>query len=353
MKYQKTIDELLTKGCPSIQYRIRTEILGESASSLVNRNLQKEILDDPLVKEALSWQLPDGHFGKTLTDDILGTGTMLGIVHGRNGFEQAMKILSEKGVSAENGQVAKALATMEALPQKARLDGFIAIANAWFRQQEKECSSRTVSEALSNFKVLATLEALEDILGKGRKRVFKRGILWPTVSDIAMLAVTDEWRCPENRSLMKTAVSNIIRFHPEPENVSGQFIRWGTDDKWGTYEVVWFKMSSELPEKRGQWTREWFKNLEHLSRMPFLLNVNPVKGLLEELMSLMDKTDGWFKEPVSSRSFLRWLWAYDGLALEPGNSLKPPYEWHSEEGRIRDLTFRCILILHNFGLLNE
>ena len=114
---------------------------------------------------------------------------------------------------------------------------------------------------------------------------------------------------------------------------------------------MWFKLGSALPEKKHQWTQRWFRNLEYLSRMPFLLDVMPVRRLAERLMALMDKNGGWFREPVAERGFLRWLWAYDGLALEPGGCIKPPYAWDSAEGRIRDMTFRCLLILHNFGLL--
>ena len=50
MKWQSTIDALLREACPSIQSRIRTEILGESPTSPANKKLQAEIIDDPLVK---------------------------------------------------------------------------------------------------------------------------------------------------------------------------------------------------------------------------------------------------------------------------------------------------------------
>lgn len=352
MLFKSTIDVLVADACPSIQYRLRTEILGESASSAANRKLQKQILDDPLVKEVFSWQLPDGHFGRTLTEDMLGTAEMLKIVHGRNGLEQAVKILHEKGVSVKNEHVASALAVVDAIPPKARIDGLLALANAYFGRRERDCSARAVSNSLPKFEMLSKLTAIDEVVGKGKKRVFRRGVLWPDVGDLAVLAHTEKWRNPANTDAVKAAVANACCFYPEPENVSGQFIRWGTEDEWGTYEFVWFKLSPELPGMAHEWTRTWFKNLEHLSRMPFLLDVSTVRPLAESLMSLLDKGDGWFREATDERSYLRWLWAYDGMALEAGNYLKPPYQWHSEDGRIRDLTFRCLLVLHNFGLLD-
>lgn len=351
MKFQPTIDALLKEACPSIQYRIRTEILGESPSSPVNKKIQQAILDDALVKEACSWQLPDGHFGQTLTDDVMGTGKMLGIVHGKNGLEQGMKVLTEKGVSADDAHVVKALAVIDAIPAKARIDGFLTIASAAYGITDRDYARRACAEALAKFERLSVLTAMDEIVGKGKRRVFKRGVLWPDVYDLAVLACTQEWRSPANEDMMRTAVAKILDFYPEPENVAGRFIRWGTTDKWGVFEFVWFKLSPALPGTPGQWSRLWFKNLEHLSRLPFLLELPGIESLLTGLMAVLDQGHGWFMEAVAPRSFIRWTWAYDGLALEDCSFLKPPYEWASEEGLVRDLTFRSLMILHNFGML--
>jgi hypothetical protein len=56
-------DLLLQQACPSIQYRIKDEILKESIQSPIMQALQREILNDPLVRQVFSWQQSDGWIG--------------------------------------------------------------------------------------------------------------------------------------------------------------------------------------------------------------------------------------------------------------------------------------------------
>ena len=55
-----SVVQLLESACPSIRYRVRFEILGESASSHETAERQAQILRDPAVVEVLSWQQDDG-----------------------------------------------------------------------------------------------------------------------------------------------------------------------------------------------------------------------------------------------------------------------------------------------------
>jgi hypothetical protein len=47
------LSELLESACPSIKYRIRAEILGQSPASPEMHDLQSQILQDPVVQEVL------------------------------------------------------------------------------------------------------------------------------------------------------------------------------------------------------------------------------------------------------------------------------------------------------------
>ncbi len=49
MSLHETIDLLLKEACPSIQYRIRAEILGERPSNPNMVELQEQILEDKRV----------------------------------------------------------------------------------------------------------------------------------------------------------------------------------------------------------------------------------------------------------------------------------------------------------------
>jgi hypothetical protein len=56
----ETIKNLLENACPSIQYRIQTEMLWQSSDDEEVRLLQGQILQDNTVREEMSWQGSDG-----------------------------------------------------------------------------------------------------------------------------------------------------------------------------------------------------------------------------------------------------------------------------------------------------
>jgi hypothetical protein len=60
MLRDKAITELLELACPSIKYRIKAKILGQSTSHKDLVELQSQILQDPTIKEVINWQQPDG-----------------------------------------------------------------------------------------------------------------------------------------------------------------------------------------------------------------------------------------------------------------------------------------------------
>ena len=88
MQETTTISELLERACPSIKYRIRWEILNESRSTPLMREIQKQILDDEIVKEVISWQQPDGWLAWNF--------------HSYQSMELGIRLLCEKGVDSSH-----------------------------------------------------------------------------------------------------------------------------------------------------------------------------------------------------------------------------------------------------------
>ena len=77
--------------------------------------------------------------------------------------------------------------------------------------------------------------------------------------------------------------------------------------------------------------------------------VPEISHQLDELSSTLDANDGWFVREVHPGPFHRWV-CYEGLALERPHPEKD-YHWSDDAGRIRDLTFRSLLILRLAGRL--
>jgi hypothetical protein len=98
------IDELLQNACPSIRYRIRSEIMGEPETTLEMVRLQKEILSDEWVKKVFSWQQADGWIGRDF--------------HGENSMETGIRVLCEKGLNAQVMEFERILETNQGCFEK-------------------------------------------------------------------------------------------------------------------------------------------------------------------------------------------------------------------------------------------
>jgi hypothetical protein len=96
--------DLLHNACPSIQYRLRLEILHHSSQLPEMLALQGQILQDELVQQVLSWQQPDGWLGWDF--------------HGPHGLESGVRILREKGLDRAHPAIAAALRSLEQHPER-------------------------------------------------------------------------------------------------------------------------------------------------------------------------------------------------------------------------------------------
>ena len=170
--------QLLADACPSIKYRVRSEILGYSASSHGMAELQAQILRDSTVAEVLSWQQDDGWLGWDF--------------HGAKGIEAGIRILCEKGVQRSHPGLARALEALEMYTD--RLDrgigkvgkildeqgfgGSLLIRAAVFAYgaEEKPFVQEQIEKALVGFQAVLIPASLDDLVAAYRgKLVFRPG----------------------------------------------------------------------------------------------------------------------------------------------------------------------------------
>lgn len=90
---------LLSRACPSIQYRSRKEFLANRCSSKCMQELKNGILADPLVSDVIASRKRDGWLGDTF--------------HGSGGIESGIRILCEKGLDLSNPVLNDALLALE------------------------------------------------------------------------------------------------------------------------------------------------------------------------------------------------------------------------------------------------
>jgi hypothetical protein len=194
MQFNAAIAELLDSACPSIKYRIRKELLGQSTDSPAMLELQEQILRDPAVQAVLGWQGSDGW----LAWDF----------HGAKSMETGIRILCEKGLDPQHPAFARALQALEDYPD--RLDRGIgkpgrlldqlgfggalmirAVLAAQAGMEDKHFVQEQVQEALAGFKAVLDVESIKDIVEdyKGRL-VFKPGVRWPGIYHLRLLAFT-------------------------------------------------------------------------------------------------------------------------------------------------------------------
>ncbi len=215
------VGALLGTACPSTRSRLRIEILGQSRSDPEVAQLQEAILGDPLVREVLSWRHDDGWLGWDF--------------HGPRGTETGVRILCEKGLDPAHPAVAGALDVLRARPERLErglgkvgraaddlgLGGCLlirAVVFAYAGAEEHALVREQVASALEGFRAVLPVTSVADIAEPYRGRlVFLRGVRWPSIYHLRLLALTRGWRTPENRRLVTQAVRRLVNLSPLPE----------------------------------------------------------------------------------------------------------------------------------------
>ncbi len=330
------IDHLLERACPSIQYRVRGEILHQPPSDPDMRRLHDQILQDEAVQTIFGWQQPDGWLAWSF--------------HGTPGMEVGVRLLCEKGLDASDPVVGEALAVLEARPDRLyrgigkvgrilderRLGGaqmIRAVVFAYAGVEDTPFVRDQIADALDGFRALVEVASLDDLCDEYRgKLIFKLGALFPSIYHLRLLAFTQSWRAPETCDLVAAAIRRLIAFSPIPPI----HVRHGS--QW--IAPASFCMDDFDPDMAmldpAHWMM-WFHRIELLARLGVVGAIPELQRQVIRLREMMTLSDGRFMYQLTHPYFRRWN-AYTGLMLER--------DWRTLERRIHDLTFRSLLILH-------
>jgi hypothetical protein len=328
--------ELLASACPSIRYRLGTEILSRRPSDPAMSALRERIPNDPAVREVLGWQQPDGWLAWAF--------------HGTKSIEAGIRLLCEKGLAANFPPLARALEALER--HEDRLERGIgkvgpaldemgfggsqmirAFLFACAGLEERPLVRAQVETALKGFAFVPEVRRIEDIFEtyKG-KLVFKPGIHWPGIYHLRLLAFTDQWRTAENRSMLVQAVQRLVEFSPLPSLLVRSKSRLMSP---ASFCMLNFKPDLESLNA-ANWMM-WFHRMECLARLGVVGSIPALQSQIDRLAGMLTAGDGRFTLNLRHDYFTHWG-AYTGLMLEP--------DWRSPARRVNDLTFRSLLILH-------
>ncbi len=335
------LTNLIQQACPSIQYRIRKEILHESIHNPNMQGLQKQILNDSLVREVISWQLPDGWISKDF--------------HGENSLETGIRILCEKGIENSNPNLSQALTALMKDDERLNrgigkagkaLDGrnlggtqmIRAVVFAYAGMEELEIVQNQIVKALVSFQTPASIQSIEAVTTtyKG-KLVFQPDVVWPSIYHLRLLAFTNSWRTEENLRQLTDGVKGLIRLSPIPyillKHVS-QLI--------APASFCMFDFNPDLSALSDADWMMWFHRMELLARTGIVPRIPELDRQVSVLKEMLQQDDGKYTKKLSHLYFRKWS-SYTGLILEQ--------DWRTSERRINDLTFRSLLILHDANRL--
>lgn len=340
MPSRAAVDFLLAHGCPSIQYRLRLELLNQSPDSIPMRQLQALILEDPAVQALIRSQQPDGWLGKNF--------------HGFDSLEAGIRLLCEKGVDRSHPALANALRALEAgtdrlengigkagkILDQLGLTGPLLIRSVVFSYagiENKSFIQDSIRNALDAFYAVAaypSLDAFTDVY-KG-KRVIRHGLLWPGLYHLRLLALTQSWRTPETIEKITSSVNRIYELFPLPDLYArhrSQLVAPASLCS-STFDP------SITTLEGGQWML-WFHRMEMLARLGIIHRVPLLEKQVSLLKEMLDAGGGKFLIKLNHEYFRKWG-AYTGLMLER--------DWKDASRRVSDLTFRSLLILHYHAL---
>lgn len=217
---REVANHLLDGVCPSIEYRVRSEVLGEPTSTQTMARLQERILQDETVKAIISSQQPDGW---------LGTG-----FHCDGGAEVGVRVLLEKGVRVDHPVNVRALKAMSGSEETFARELFNvgrildrtglggsrlirAVVFAYAGMEDTPFVSEQVGGALEAFQAVLAVQSLLDITEDYRGTlVFRAGAKWPSIYHLRLLAFTSCWRTRQNEAVVRESVSRLVKLSPIP-----------------------------------------------------------------------------------------------------------------------------------------
>jgi len=334
---QDSIDYLLAEACPSIKYRVKSEVLRQSPLTEEMIHLQQSILlEDKTVKTIMRAQQPNGWLGEGF--------------HGGGGVEVGVRLLREKGVSSSHPVIKKALQAMRGsdesfahelmrvgriLDQKGLGGSHLirSVVFAYAGHEDEPFVREQIDLALHAFQSVLNKKLVSDITERYREKlVFKLGISWPSTYHLRLLAFTSQWRTPRNLETIVRSIGHLVELSPIPYILVREKAQLVAPPA-----VLMDDFNPDMSALDAKGWAMWFLRMELLSRLGVVAMIPELRDQVNHLAEILADNGGRFAKKLAHPYFTKWT-AYMGLALES--------DWRSPERRALDLTFRSLIILH-------
>lgn len=346
---KKIIDFLLDNANPSINYRVKTEILNEEVSQNEKQQLQSKILAEPIVQSIIACQKENGWLG----NGFHGPNKNAGIFENQ---EVGTKYLGEKLIFKDTPVLQRAMdafvtTELTDLCYRTRGKYFDEFRYAANGQNIIRCAciaragyadlidiGQQIKLSLDSFKRVLEVDSILDItrvkkIGGKEKRIFNDYEKWPCYYHLDILAHTQSWKSEENIKMLADAVKKLMRTDRPEKQVGG--------DSWVGYVLGTtgcLKEGYQLGYEKDGIHYTYLDRVEWLCRCgiaPYVRQLQDEVALLQNSIS----RDGICTAPVDEKQ-LSGFGTYSGQQLE--------VDWKIPVRKFCDITFRVLLIMHYF-----
>lgn len=340
---EKMIEFLLENAGPSIQLRVRKEILG-TITSAQEKQYQEQILKEPIVQHITSHQKENGWIGNGFHGSNKNAGQY-------DNQEVATKYMGEKGLK-NTPLLDKAIHAFQTtkltdLCYETKGRYFDEFKIAAFGQNIIRCAciARThyddmidimpqIQHSLDSFRRVLEVDSILDVSRPTKKcRLFNDNERWPCKYHFGILAFTDSWKTRENIQLLSDSFKKLMRTdRPEIMNTSvACWIGYAVGPLW--YLNEGFCIASDKYDRHQV-------DLEAIEWMCRCGLYKYIPQLKQEVDYIADHTckDGLCLINMMNKPAFKEWGPYSGGSLE--------VNWKTRLRQQCDVTFRALLILH-------
>ena len=350
----KIIDFLLNNADPSIVLRVKKEILN-CLTDKEERELIDLITSQKIVQNIIQSQKPDGWFGNGFhgQSPALGAGMY-------DNMEVGLRYLSEKGFSADNEYISKAVHSFlskEPFDPAYRVKApnppdtdytytacglYLARSSIIIRAGYEFCLpennfidlKRDIDFSFKTFANILNYSGTADAIDTHRKKLcFKPDVLWPCIYHLRMLAHSQGWRNAENTSLLADSLNRLFSF-PRSDEMVYTYIKGKLAGPAFAFINSQMKI---LDTDEGKLSLD---AMELFARCGIIKEVAILKNKYEYMLSLIDSNIN-VNINVDKRKSHEWS-PYFGFALEE--------DWKDNIRLQCDLLFRILIIIHYLEL---
>lgn len=341
------VEYLMENAGPSIQLRVRKEILG-TITPAQEKQYQEQILQEPIMQHIASHQKENGWIG----NGFHGTNKNAGQFDNQ---EVATKYMGEKGLKNTPllDKAIHAFQTTELTDLCYETKGryFNEFEIAAFGQNMIRCGciararyddvvdiTPQILHSFESFRRVLEVDSILDISRPTKKfRLFNDNERWPCKYHFGILAFTQTWKSNDNIMILAEAFKKLMR-KDRPEVISSVVACWvghAVGPLW--YLNEGFSIDSD----EGGVHRVDFEAIEWMVRCGLYPYIPKLQQEVDYIAERVDQNGIFQGDLLNLPGFKSWG-PYSGGTLEK--------DWKSKKRQICDVTFRALLILHYSGI---